>query len=95
MLMLTALSIAGLAYISAEAADLHGKSHRMLIRPGHEGGRGAAYIGAVHIQLNALMHHFHIVFTQACRGTVVTGSGTGIACIDTTFEFFVAHRINV
>ena len=72
MCMLLAFFRAGKTYISADPADFFG----ILTVHAHHLCGSITDGGAFHVKLNAAAHHFHILFLQACRSTMITDGGT-------------------
>lgn len=86
-LMLCTFIATGLANQRANLAQILGE----WTAPRHEARRQAAKGGAIHIQCNALRHHFHIVFDQAGCGAMIASVCAFVASIDTGLVQFVSH----
>lgn len=58
----------------------------------HVRRRQAANLRAVHIQLDATRHLFHIFFREAGHGALIAGIGAIIARLDAGSELFMNHK---
>lgn len=83
--MLNAFFAAGLANISAERTNF-GCMHAVTRH--RRCGKGTG-LGAVDVQRNALDHHFHVVFLQAGRRTVVAFCSAVIAGLQAIGKLFL------
>jgi hypothetical protein len=78
-----------LANVSAKATHLHGS----FTAHAHELRSRIANGGALHVQLDAACHHFHILFLHARRSAMITDSGTAKTGFDAVFVFVIAFHI--
>ncbi len=83
--MLDAFFTAGLANVSAQRTNF-GCMHA--VSRYRRCGKGTG-LGAVDVQRNALNHHFHVVFLQAGRHTMVAFSSAVVAGLQAIGKLFL------
>ncbi len=66
----------------------------LAIGTGHEGSGHAAQVSAIAVQLDAIGHHLHVRFAQACGGAMFAFVGAGLAGLDAVIVLLV-HGVGV